>query len=214
MVILGDLLELLGYPLDSIIDRRRALLDRLTDMDTVYVPGNHDEDVIRLAGTANPPHPFFARISHAFVRHIGDRRFKFMHGHEVDPFVNTGLQNLERVIGKLAYLCEYHQGVCILSNDTLIGLLEETGEHLLHIWTWLRAGIHTALRESYSMLPAGRMRFLTRRIRTQAHADPVLPRQSGRSLRHCHCGPYPQGRNVRRLVLQQRLMDGSLATIS
>lgn len=136
-------------------------------MDTVYVPGNHDEDVIWWAGTENPPHPFFARISHAFVRHIGGRRFKFMHGHEVDPLANAGIQNLGRVIGRLAYLCECRQGACLLSNDTVIGLLEETGEQLLHVWTWLMAGINTALRESYGMLPAGRMRFLTRRIRTQ-----------------------------------------------
>jgi UDP-2,3-diacylglucosamine pyrophosphatase LpxH len=167
LVILGDFLELLRYPLDNIIDRRKALLDRLTDLDALYVPGNHDEDAIRLADAAHPPHPFFARISHAFVQHIGDKRFKFMHGHEVDPFVNAGIQSLGRMIGRLAYLCEYRQGACLLSNDTIIGLLEETGEQLLHLGTWLRAGLHTALRESYSILPAGRMRFLTRRLRTQ-----------------------------------------------
>jgi UDP-2,3-diacylglucosamine pyrophosphatase LpxH len=167
LVILGDFLELLRYPLDSIVDKRKILLDRLADMDAVYVPGNHDEDVVRLAGTASPPHPFFTRISHAFVRSIGERRLKFMHGHEVDPFANASLQNLGRTIGRLAYRCEYYPGACLLSNDTIIGLLEETGEQLLHVCTWLRAGINTALRESYGMLPAGRMRLLTRRIRTQ-----------------------------------------------
>jgi UDP-2,3-diacylglucosamine pyrophosphatase LpxH len=167
LVILGDFLELLRYPLDAIITRRRTLLDRLAGMDTMYVPGNHDEKVIRLADTGSPPHPFFAKTSHAFVHHIGDRRFKFMHGHEVDPFVNAGIQNVGRVIGKVAYLCEFRQGACILSNDAIIGLLEEAGEQLLHAWSWLIAGIHTAFRESYSMLPAGRMRLLTRRIRTQ-----------------------------------------------
>jgi UDP-2,3-diacylglucosamine pyrophosphatase LpxH len=167
LVIIGDFLELLRYPLDNVLARRKTLLDRLADMDTVYVPGNHDEDVIRWADTTNPPHPFFARISHAFVRHIGGRRFKFMHGHEVDPLANAGIQNLGRVIGRLAYLCEFRQGACLLSNDTVIGLLEETGEQLLHVWTWLLAGLHTALRESCGRLPAGRIRFLTRRIRTQ-----------------------------------------------
>jgi len=167
LVILGDFLELLRYPLDSVIDRRKTLLDRLAGMDTVYVPGNHDEDVIRWAGTESLPHPFFARISHAFVRHIGDRRFKFMHGHEVDPLAHAGIQNLGRLIGRLAYLCEFRPGACFLSNDTVIGLLEETGEQLLHVWTWLLAGLNTALRDSFSRLPAGRMRLLTRRIRTQ-----------------------------------------------
>jgi hypothetical protein len=49
----------------------------------------------------------------------------------------------------------------------VIGVLEEAGEQLLGVWSWLRAGINTALRESCSVLPAGRMRFLVRRIRTQ-----------------------------------------------
>jgi predicted phosphodiesterase len=158
---------LLRYPLDSIVDRRRALLNRLADMDTVYVPGNHDEDMIRWAGTENPPHPFFGRISHAFVRPIGDRRFKFMHGHEVDPFAHARIQNLGRAIGRLAYLCEFRPGTCLLSSDRVNGLLEETGEQLLHLWSWLRAGINMALRDSLDILPAGRMRFLARRIRTQ-----------------------------------------------
>ena len=167
MVIVGDFLELLRYPLDSIIARRQTLLDRLADMDTVYVPGNHDEDVIRLAGTVRPSHPLFARISHAFVQRIGDRRFKFMHGHEVDPLANTCIQSLGRIIGRLAYLCEFRQGACLLSNDAIIGLLEETGEQLLHTSSWLRAGVDVALRESCGVLPAERMRFLTRRIRTR-----------------------------------------------
>lgn len=167
LVIVGDFLELLRYPLDSIIGRRGALLDRLADLDAVYVPGNHDEEVIRLAGAENPPHPFFARISHAFVRPIGGRRFKFMHGHEVDPLVNAGIQNLGRMIGSLAYLCVFRPGACLLSNDALIGVLEEAGEQLLRVWNRLRTGMNTALRESHGLLPAGRMRFLVRRIRTQ-----------------------------------------------
>jgi UDP-2,3-diacylglucosamine pyrophosphatase LpxH len=167
LVIVGDFLELLRYPLDSIIDRRGTLLDRLAGMDTVYVPGNHDEEVMRWADAENPPHPFFARISPAFVRRIGDRRFKFMHGHEVDPLAHAGIQNLGRMIGSLAYLCEFGPGACLLSNDALIGVLEEAGEQLLRVWSWLRAGMNTALRESYDLLPAGRMRFLVRRIRTQ-----------------------------------------------
>ena len=167
LIVIGDFLELLRYPLDRVIIRRRTFLDRLAEMDTVYVPGNHDEDVIRFAGTEGPPHPFFGGISHAFVQRIGDKRFKFMHGHEVDPFVNTGIQSVGRVIGSLAYLCEFHRGACLFSNDTVLDALEEAGEQLLGVWHCLRAGLRTALRESYSVLPAGRMRLLTRRIRTQ-----------------------------------------------
>jgi predicted phosphodiesterase len=133
-------------------------------MDIVYIPGNHDENVVQLAGTE---HPFFSTISRAFVQRIGDRWFKFMHGHEVDPLVNAGIQNLGRMIGSLANLCAFSQSTCLLSNDAVIGVLEEAGEQVLRVWNWLRAGMNMALRESYGMLPTGRMRFLTRRIRTQ-----------------------------------------------
>ncbi len=167
LVIIGDFLELLRYPLDRVIARRKTLLDRLADMDTIYIPGNHDEDTGWLAGTENPPHPLFAKISHAFVQHIGDRRFKFMHGHEVDPLVNAGTQSLGRMIGRLADLCECRPGACILSDDVITGALEEAGEQLLRVANWLTAGMNTALREGCRMLPAGSMRRLTRRIRTQ-----------------------------------------------
>jgi UDP-2,3-diacylglucosamine pyrophosphatase LpxH len=167
LVIVGDFLELWRFSLDSIISRRKTLLDRLAGMDTVYVPGNHDREVVPLSDTEDLPHPFFANVSRAFVRHIGSKRFKFMHGHEVDPFGDDRIQNLGRMVGSLVGLCEFGQGTCILSNDTVSNVLEEAGEHLLHVWNWLRCGMNSALRESCGDLAAGRMRFLTRRIRTQ-----------------------------------------------
>jgi UDP-2,3-diacylglucosamine pyrophosphatase LpxH len=167
LVIVGDLFELLRFPLDRIIARRRPLLDRLADMDTVYVPGNHDEEVLRLVDADDPPHRFFTNMSQAFVQRIGNRRFKFMHGHEVDPFAHARIHSLGRMVGSLAGLCEFGQGTCILSNDAVTGVLEEAGEHLLRAWNWLRCGMNEAIRESCNELAAGKMRFLTRGIRTQ-----------------------------------------------
>jgi hypothetical protein len=64
LVIIGDFLELLRYPLDSVIDRRKSLLDRLADMDTVYcIPGDHDEDVIQLASTCGLSSRFLRSIT-------------------------------------------------------------------------------------------------------------------------------------------------------
>jgi hypothetical protein len=101
------------------------------------------------------------------VQHIGSKRFKFMHGHEVDPFANARIQGIGRMVGNLAGFCEFGQGTCILSNDAVTDVLEEAGEYLLHIWNWLTCGMNRALRESCRELAAGRMRLLTRRIRTQ-----------------------------------------------
>lgn len=166
LVLLGDVFELLRYPLDSIIARRQGLLDHLARMDTVYVPGNHDQDLTSLIGAGDPPHPFFHRTSHAFVHQVGDRRFKFMHGHEVDPMITSSTQSITRMIGAVAYLLEFRQGTCILSNDAITDALLEIGEHALELWSRLTRRMNRALRECYNRMPAEQMTLLSRHART------------------------------------------------
>lgn len=166
LVILGDFFELLRYPLDSIIARRRRLLDRLARMDTVYVPGNHDEDLASLIDAADLPHPFFERMSRAFVQHIGDKRLRFMHGHEVDPLITSRTQSISRMIGAVACLLEFHQGTCILSNDAITDALLEIGEHVLEIWARITRRMDRALRECCNRMPGEQMTRLRRHIRT------------------------------------------------
>lgn len=43
LMICGDFLELWAYPWVAIVHRWHKLLDRLADMDVIYVTGNHDE---------------------------------------------------------------------------------------------------------------------------------------------------------------------------
>jgi predicted phosphodiesterase len=167
LVILGDFLELLRYPLDSIIARRRPLLDHLAAMDTLYVPGNHDEDLMPILDSGDSPHPFFNRMSRPFVQHIGDKRFKFIHGHEVDPLSNAGIQSMGRLIGTVACLFELGQGTCILSNDTFTDILLEVGEHVLGLWDYLTCRVNKAIRECYGKMPAEKITRLRRRIRTR-----------------------------------------------
>lgn len=171
LVILGDFLELLRYPLDSIIARRGPLFDRLARMNAVYVPGNHDEDLVSLIDARDLPHPFFERVSRAFVRHMGGKRFKFMHGHEVDPLVTSGTQNLIRKIGAVAYLFEFRQGTCILSNDALSDALLEIGEHVLELWNRVSRRMNRALRECCNRMPTEQMTLLRRQIRTRRMLD-------------------------------------------
>lgn len=166
LVILGDFFELLRYPLDSIIARRRKLLDRLARMGAVYVPGNHDESVIPLIDSGDSPHPFFDRMSHAFFQHVGDKRFKFMHGHEVDPLITPRIQSLGRTIGAIAYLLEFRQGTCILSNDAITDALLEIGEQAMELWNRITRRMNRALRECCRRMPAEKVTLLTRQIRT------------------------------------------------
>ena len=58
-------------------------------LNTLYVLGNHDSDLDQFSETGLLAHPLFQRMCGPFERQIGGKRFKFMHGHEVDP-VNKG----------------------------------------------------------------------------------------------------------------------------
>ncbi|MBN1507690.1 MAG: metallophosphoesterase [Sedimentisphaerales bacterium] len=167
LVILGDFLELLRYPLDGIIARRRPLLDHLTRMDTLYVPGNHDDELTPMIDSGSPPHPFFDRMSRPFVQQIGDKRFKFMHGHEVDPLSNAGIQSVSRMIGTMACLLEFGRGTCILSNDSFTDGLLEIGERMLALWSWLTRRMDDAIRECCSRMSPENATLLARRVRTR-----------------------------------------------
>ena len=159
LVIIGDLFELLRYPLESIIARRRDLLDRFAAMRTVYIPGNHDEEVVSLIDPRNPPHPFFAGMSDDFIRCIGGRRFKFTHGHEVDPFIKASIQNLSRVVGTLAYQFESRKGTCRLPRNV------EADGRMMPVRDRLRRSMSKAI-DAYCRTPAQKVRLMTRQLRT------------------------------------------------
>jgi UDP-2,3-diacylglucosamine pyrophosphatase LpxH len=167
LVIAGDFFELLRYPLERIIRQRRALLDRLARMETVYIPGNHDQDAVSYAEDERPPHPFFERTCHAFTCRVGAHRFKFMHGHEVDPLITAGVQSFGRMIGTVACLLEFRHGTCCLSNERITDWLLETGEHMLQMRDWIARFTGRAVRDCCTLVPDEPVRRLGRRIRTQ-----------------------------------------------
>ena len=167
LIILGDFFELLRYPLDAIVARRKELLDRLARLEATFVPGNHDEGTARLVDPNHPPHPFFARMSTAFTMPIGEKRFKFMHGHEVDPFISAPIRSVSRAVGAVACLFNSREGTCLLSNDAFTSVLMELGEQVLRLKDWANRCMGRALRECYYMMPPEEATRLTHQIRIQ-----------------------------------------------
>ena len=166
IVILGDFFELLRYPVESILVRRRDLLDHLADMQAVYVPGNHDEDVVSMIDPYCPLHPFFTRITEPFTQCIGDRRFRFMHGHEIDPLMNAGWKNLGRMIGAMTHRYELRRESRAATRDAL-GLSSALDDPILRLRLRLRHSMIKTMREGRVRMSAERVRDLTRQIRTQ-----------------------------------------------
>ncbi len=115
LIILGDLFEFWQSNIGRTLVRRLGLLDRLARMQAVYVVGNHDADLEDLIGTGLLAHPFFERMSGPFSRQIGGRTFRFMHGHEVDPFNRDGTPRWGRIMAILCGIMEDRKGSPLLS---------------------------------------------------------------------------------------------------
>ncbi len=115
LFILGDLFEFWQANVGRVLVRRMDFLDRFARMKARYVVGNHDADLEDLIGTGLLAHPFFENMSGPFERTIGKKRFKFMHGHEVDPFNRDGTPRWGRILAILGGLIEDRKGSPLLS---------------------------------------------------------------------------------------------------
>lgn len=135
LLILGDLFDFWQANVGRVIVRRMNFLDRFARMGAVFVVGNHDSDLEDLIGTGLLSHPFFERMSRPFERTIGSRRFKFLHGHELDPFHRDGRPRWGRVLAILCGMIEDCKGSPLLSAG---GLSEKTllGMGRSFMWMW------------------------------------------------------------------------------
>jgi len=86
LILLGDLFEFWQANLSRVVVRHLGLLDRLAEMGARYVLGNHDADLLDFCGTDMLRHPFFDRMVPAHEETINGQRFKFVHGHQADPY--------------------------------------------------------------------------------------------------------------------------------
>ncbi|WP_438020909.1 UDP-2,3-diacylglucosamine diphosphatase [Sorangium sp. So ce315] len=135
LFLLGDIFELWQMNLSLLLVKRRALLDQLAALRLVYVPGNHDVDLLHFIDTDFLHHPFFARMRAPFVRELGGRRFRFCHGHESDPFNAGDDPGFGRMLSIFAGLWEDQNGSPILtSGESVEDVLEQFGDSMLTIW--------------------------------------------------------------------------------
>ena len=134
LVIIGDLFEFWQANLSTLVVKRRGLLDRFAEMRAVYVVGNHDVDLQAFIGTGFLCHPFLGQMCRPFERTINGKRFRFMHGHEVDPFNCGELPSWGRMFSIFAGICEDAEESPFLPDGRPVeGLLDEFGELLLRL---------------------------------------------------------------------------------
>jgi UDP-2,3-diacylglucosamine pyrophosphatase LpxH len=115
LFVLGDLFEFWQANISRVLIHQMPLIDRLAEMNAIYVVGNHDADLEHLIDTNMLTHPFFRGMSGPFERLIGGKRFKFMHGHELDPFNRDGTPRWGRILAILGGILEDRKGSPLLS---------------------------------------------------------------------------------------------------
>lgn len=135
LFVLGDLFDFWQANIGRVLVHRMPMIDRMARMEAVYVVGNHDADFEHLIGTNILSHPFFQRMTGPFERHIGGQRFKFMHGHELDPFNRDGTPRWGRILAILGGILEDRKGSPLLSAG---GLTEKSllGVSRGFMWIW------------------------------------------------------------------------------
>jgi uncharacterized membrane protein HdeD (DUF308 family)/UDP-2,3-diacylglucosamine pyrophosphatase LpxH len=136
LFILGDLFELWQMNTSRIFVHRRSLLDHFVQLPLVYVPGNHDVDLLSFIGTGFLEHPFFSKMRRPFDRKLGGRRFRFFHGHETDPFNASEQPGFGQMLTIFAGLFEdQNKSPLLASGETVEAVLEQFGESMLALWT-------------------------------------------------------------------------------
>lgn len=151
LVVAGDLFEFWRYRVDKVLANRKELLDRLDAMNSIYILGNHDLHLRDYMGLENPPHIYLKRMRTSFMRTIGSKRVKFMHGHEVDPFIPARPGSLSRVFGTFWGMIEYNHEACTIHRDLVSDLLFELGENFLKYVNVFSRRMNKAVKEYYSL---------------------------------------------------------------
>ncbi|MBU1107098.1 MAG: metallophosphoesterase family protein [Candidatus Riflebacteria bacterium] len=132
LVILGDLFEFWQANIGEVIRINLPILDKLAEMKAVFVVGNHDIDFEPLVEERENvfKHPFFSSMTSSFIMNIGGKRFKFFHGHEVDPYNQGNSPAWGRMMAIFAGIAEDKFGVKFNDQLTMEDFLSKTGEGL------------------------------------------------------------------------------------
>jgi len=134
LYLLGDVFDFWQANIGKVLTHNMHLLDRFAEMQAAYVVGNHDADFEDLIGKNMLGHRFFERMSGPFERTIGGKRFKFMHGHELDPFNRDGTPRWGRILAILGGIVEDRKGSPLLSAG---GLTEKSLLKVSRTFMWI-----------------------------------------------------------------------------
>lgn len=120
LIILGDLFEFWQMNLSKIIMQHLPLLNRFAQMGAIYVVGNHDDDLQHFVDTNFLVHPFFTKMRESFEQNFGEKRIKFMHGHEVDKSNASDTPFRGRIMSILAGMAKDRNKSPLFKNGNFV----------------------------------------------------------------------------------------------
>ncbi len=139
LIILGDLFEFWQANLSRVLTHPLSveIAAKLDALEAVYILGNHDADLVGFVGTDFLCPPLFRRMSGPVFRIMGEKRFLFMHGHEVDPLNAPERPGWARMMSIFVGICEDKFGRPMQPRRPLVKAFARLGR-----W-FLRAGAGT-----------------------------------------------------------------------
>lgn len=164
LLVLGDLLELWRFRLEAVVEHWHGLLDRLCQLQALYIPGNHDAQV------ADPEtktfHPLFSWICEPLRVTMGGMRFQFMHGHEIDPFIKGGFFDSKLYMRAFHTLFDLRDRVQWIGHEALADLGMGLSESCLRLWQWVTRVSDQVLHPELHAQLLGASRPTLRHVRT------------------------------------------------
>ena len=135
LIIIGDLFEFWQGNIGEVFIKRIKVLDRLAKMKVKYITGNHDGCLKPLMGSNMLSHSFFKSMCLPFTMDINGKIFKFMHGHEYDPFNNSESPGWGEILSIFAGIQEdKNQGPMLPNGMLLEDYLQKFGEKAVMLW--------------------------------------------------------------------------------
>jgi UDP-2,3-diacylglucosamine pyrophosphatase LpxH len=137
LIICGDFFDFWQASVGRVMVTALPLLGRLGEMQATYILGNHDADLAALIGRNLLSHPFFGAMSGPVERRIGAKRFKFVHGHEIDEFNSDETPSWGRMMTIFAGICEDKNGSPMMGEMPVEDVLTFWGELALKGFKWV-----------------------------------------------------------------------------
>jgi UDP-2,3-diacylglucosamine pyrophosphatase LpxH len=139
LIILGDLFDFWQASLANILVRSKVWIEKFADMKATYVVGNHDIDIAgfikdREIDSDFLPHRFFKGMRRKFRKNIANKKFMFMHGHEIDAVNKGDNPGVGRILAIAVGLVEDLVGTPRIGENLFVEeILNEGGEAALEV---------------------------------------------------------------------------------